>query len=68
MSLGDFGSLGKKMIWPSILGGGKRPYQFLGVENKKKDFELIGQWMASRKIRCVIEDENRFDLVDGVKA
>ena len=56
------------MIWPSILGGGKRPYQFLGVENKKKDFELIGQWMASRKIRCVIEDDNRFDLVDGVKA
>ena len=67
----DFGSLvttAKKMLWPSALGGGKRKFQFLGAENKKADFERIGQWMAESKIKCVIEDENRFDLAEAGKA
>jgi NADPH:quinone reductase-like Zn-dependent oxidoreductase len=42
----DFGSLtalAKKMLWPSFLGGGKRMFQFLRVENKREDFELYVQ-------------------------
>lgn len=58
----------KRMMWPSALGGGKRAYQFLGMQNKKDDFMKLGQWMAEGKLKCIIENENRFDLVDGKKA
>lgn len=58
----------KKMMWPTALGGGKRAYQFLGMQNKKEDFKNLGQWMSEGKLKCVIEHENRFDLVDGKKA
>lgn len=68
MDFGSFAGLAKKMLWPSALGGGKRKYHFLGAENKKDDFEQIGRWMAEGKIKTVIEDDNRFDLADAVKA
>ncbi|MCJ1225812.1 hypothetical protein MMC12_002461 [Toensbergia leucococca] len=68
MDFGSFALLAKKMFWPSALGGGKRKYLFLGAQNKKEDFELIGRWMAEGKIKTVIEDDNRFDLADAKKA
>lgn len=58
----------KKMMWPSALGGGKREYQFLSMQNKKDDFVMLSQWMSEGKLKCIIEDENRFDLADGKKA
>lgn len=68
LDFGSFATLAKKMLWPSALGGGKRKYQFLGVQNKKEDFELIGRWMVEGKIKTVIEDDNRYDLADAGKA
>lgn len=68
LGLADFTLLAKKMMWPSLLGGGKRQYQFVGASNKKEIFESLGQWMAEGKIKCVIEDENRFDLKDAKNA
>lgn len=68
MDFETFALLAKKMLWPSALGGGKKKYQFLGVRNKKEDFELVGRWMAEGKIKTVIKDDNRFDLVDAGKA
>lgn len=50
LGLGDITMLMKKMLWPTALGGGKRKYQFIGVENKKEDFELISRWMTEGKM------------------
>lgn len=68
LGLSDFALLAKKMMWPSILGGGKRRYQFVTASNKKETFKSLGQWMAEGKLKCVIEDENRFDLRDAKRA
>lgn len=68
LSLAGITAIAKKSLWPSILGGGQRKYQFLNMENKREGFEQLGQWMAEGKLKCVIEDENRFDLADGKKA
>ena len=67
----DIGSLmgtAKKTLLPAILGGGKRPYTFLGLANNNDDLKLFGQWMAEGKVKAVIEDENRFDLANTKKA
>lgn len=58
----------KKMLWPRLLGGGQRQFQFQSTKNKSNDFVSLGKWMAEGKIKCVIEDENRFELADSKKA
>lgn len=68
MSVGAFATMARKMFTPSMLGGGKRPFQFLGMAAKQEDLDLISQWFAEGKIRTVIEDENKFDLADTKKA
>ncbi|MCJ1433191.1 hypothetical protein MMC27_002550 [Xylographa pallens] len=68
MDFGSFALLAKKMLWPSVIGGGKRKFQFLATETKLEDFRLIGRWMAEGKIKTVIEDHNRFGLADVGKA
>lgn len=68
MDFASFALLAKKTLWPSALGVGKRNNQFLGVQNKKEDFELIGRWMEEGKIKTVIEDDNCFELADAEKA
>ena len=66
MSLGAIYSLASRMFWPSMLGGGKRPFQFLGVESKYDDFVKIGQWMKEGKVRSIIDTVYEFG--DGPKA
>ena len=66
MSPGAIYSILSRMLWPGILGGGKRPFQFLGVESKYDDFVKIGQWMKEGKVRSVIDTV--FDFDDGPKA
>ena len=61
-------STAKKMFWPSLLGGGKRKFQFLGLKPENSDLDQIAQWMAEGKIKTIIEDENKYDLVDTKKA
>lgn len=68
MDIGSFVTMAKKMFLPTALGGGKRPFQFVGVAVKKADLEQIGQWLAAGTIKAVIEDNNRFDLADTKKA
>ncbi|EMC97851.1 hypothetical protein BAUCODRAFT_40833, partial [Baudoinia panamericana UAMH 10762] len=68
MDVGSFAMTAKKALWPRILGGGQRAFQFLGTENKPDDLSMIGMWMAEGKVRCVIEDDNRYSLLDVKKA
>ena len=66
LHLSDIFSLLSRMLWPGFLGGGKRPYRFLGVASKYDDFVQIGQWMKEGKVRSVID--SAFDFSDGPKA
>lgn len=61
--------LAKIFLWPSVLGGGKRPFQFLALMGvSDKEWEQVNTWMADGTIKSVIEDGNRFDLDDISKA
>ena len=66
MSLGAVYSLVSRMFWPRLLGGGQRPFQFLGVASKYDDFIKIGEWMKDGKVRSVIDTVYEFS--DGPKA
>ncbi|KAK5956710.1 hypothetical protein OHC33_002197 [Knufia fluminis] len=61
--------LTKLMMWPGVLGGGKRPFQlFMLSGTTKEQWNLFGKWMVEGKLKTVIEDENRFGLADIDKA
>ncbi|KAA8646861.1 NAD(P)-dependent alcohol dehydrogenase [Aspergillus tanneri] len=45
-----------KKYWPSRLGGGKRRWEFMHLENKPEDFSQIARWMQEKKVRAVVAD------------
>lgn len=62
-------SLLKVMAWPTFLGGGKIPFKFCFLGPIKQDsFDLLGRWMAEGRVKSVIEDDNRFELIEVGKA
>lgn len=56
MSLGEIYSLLSRMMWPGFLGGGKRPFQFLGAANNYDHFKEIGEWMAEGKVKALVDE------------
>lgn len=61
-----FAGIAKMMVWPTLLGGGKRPYQFLGAKTKYEDLKQIGQWMQEGKVKAIIDQKFAFE--DAPKA
>ena len=55
-----------RMLLPSILGGGKKAFEMIGVENKLDDFVQLGEWMKAGKVKSVIDSV--FEFQDGGKA
>ena len=55
-SLGDIYSLLSRMVWPGFLGGGKRPFEFLGLANNQEHFREIVGWMAQGKVKALIDE------------
>lgn len=51
-----------KQIWPGWLGGGKRPWEFMGVTNKSEDFAQLSKWMQDGKVRSIVDVV--FDMED----
>lgn len=45
-----------KTFWPSWLGGGSRPWEFLQIKNNVADFARIAQWMREKKLRAVVDE------------
>ena len=45
-----------KALWPTFLGGGQRPWEFLGVESKVDHFEQLAKWMAEGKLKATIDE------------
>lgn len=56
VSAGDIYGLVSRMVWPGFLGGGKRPFRFLGVKNNYEQFRDIAGWMAEGKVKAVIDE------------
>ncbi|CAD6594303.1 MAG: hypothetical protein ASARMPREDX12_008601 [Alectoria sarmentosa] len=56
LSLGEIYNLLTRMMWPGFLGGGKRPFQFLGLANNYDQFKEIGEWMAQGKVKALVDE------------
>ena len=56
VSAGDIYGLVSRMVWPGFLGGGKRPFRFLGVKNDPGQFREISGWMAEGKVKALIDE------------
>ena len=55
-SLSAIYNLLARMVWPKFLGGGKRSFEFLGVENNCDHFKEIGAWVAEGKVKALIDE------------
>ncbi|KAJ9607181.1 hypothetical protein H2200_008253 [Cladophialophora chaetospira] len=55
-----------KFLWPGLIGGGKRQFQFWQVSSKPEQLEEIGRWMAEGKVKAVVEEV--FSMQDARKA
>lgn len=56
LSLGEIYELLSRMMWPGFLGGGQRPFEFLGLANNYDHFTEIAAWMAQGKVKALIDE------------
>ena len=56
LSFGDIYSLLSRMMWPGLLGGGQRPFEFLALANNQAHFRDIVGWMAQGKVKALIDE------------
>ena len=68
VSAGAMFGLVSRMVWPGFLGGGKRPFRFLGVKNNPDQFRDIAGWMAEGKVKAVIDEVFGMDDQGPVRA
>ncbi|KAI9724221.1 MAG: hypothetical protein M1828_003966 [Chrysothrix sp. TS-e1954] len=59
-------SLMSRMMLPTILGGGKRSYQFLGCTPNREQYATIGEWMREGSVKAIIDEKFKFE--DASKA
>jgi len=52
-----------RMLLPSVLGGGKRRYQFFRIAKDAEALAQIGRWMVQGKVKPVIEERYEFEDV-----
>jgi NADPH:quinone reductase-like Zn-dependent oxidoreductase len=45
------------MLWPKVLGGGQRKFQFVTCEANAKQYDELAKWLAEGKLRTIIEKE-----------
>lgn len=68
LSLGDIYALLSRMMWPGFLGGGKRSFTFLGLASNYDQFKEIGEWMAQRKVKALVDDVYGMEDKGPIKA
>jgi NADPH:quinone reductase-like Zn-dependent oxidoreductase len=66
VSLNAAKSVMTRMLVPSFLGGGKRKYEIYNIKHGSEDLKQLGQWIAEKKVRVVIEE--KFEMQDLPKA
>ncbi|KAK4118848.1 GroES-like protein [Parathielavia appendiculata] len=60
MSLNALKTVTSRLLRPAFLGGGKRKYQMYSMGYSQADLKQLGQWIAVKKIRVVIEETYEF--------
>ncbi|KAI0383661.1 reticulon-4-interacting protein 1, mitochondrial precursor [Hypomontagnella monticulosa] len=65
-SLSEIKTLMARQLLPSFLGGGKRKWVFLMVQNNHEQLEQIATWMKEGKVKAVIDET--FEYEDAPKA
>lgn len=60
LSMSDLSVTASRMLKPSFLGGGKRPFQFLGMKPDANQLAVIGGWMKEGKVKAVIDKTLEF--------
>ena len=55
MSIGGVWTIVSRMFWPTVLGGGKHHFEFLGVSNKREDFDAIAKLIEEGRVKSVID-------------
>lgn len=55
-----------RMLRPTWMGGGKRPYSFTSIKCNQNDLVQIARWMSEDKIKAVIDEV--FEYEDAPKA
>lgn len=55
-----------RMLWPRLLGGGSRRFQFVGAANDKAQFEAMADIVAQGKASAVVDSV--FPLQEAVAA
>ena len=68
LSLGEIYELLSRMMWPRFLGGGQRPFEFLGLANNYDQFQEIAGWMAQGKVKALIDEVYGMEDKGPVKA
>ncbi|KAK4098116.1 NAD(P)-binding protein [Parathielavia hyrcaniae] len=56
MSLGALKTVTSRLLRPAFLGGGRRKFVMYNIATSQADLRVLGQWMAEKKIRAVIEE------------
>ena len=62
VSIASVRTMLSRMLVPSVLGGGKRRYQFFKITRDAEALARIGQWIVEGKVKPVIEE--RFEMED----
>ncbi|KAI1811825.1 NAD(P)-binding protein [Poronia punctata] len=66
-SMTDMSLLTRRTVLPAFLGGGKRKFRFLLLQQRQDELAQLGQWLEEGKIRAVI-DGDVFAFEDVPKA
>ncbi|KAI9714757.1 MAG: hypothetical protein M1820_000046 [Bogoriella megaspora] len=55
-----------RMFWPTILGGGKAPFQFLSLKADSEQLAQTAQWIKEGKMKAMID--STYELEEAAKA
>lgn len=61
-----FTTFAARLVWPSILGGGKRKYTIAMVKPNQKHLQQLADWVSSGEI--TIQIDSTYEFADVVKA
>ena len=57
-----------RRLWPTFLGGGKRPFVLLLAQSKPDDYKQIAEWMQQGKVKTIIAERFGMENEGPVKA
>ncbi|MCJ1278803.1 hypothetical protein MMC21_006621 [Puttea exsequens] len=68
VSWGALGEMVQRFLWPGFLGGGKRPFRFLGLKTEAGELKILVEWVKEGKLKVVIDEVFEWDNDGPIKA